>query len=200
MIVKISDIRPSPYNPKQPLTKKQYEALKRNVEKYGFQRDLLVCRDFNNNGKGYICLDGHTAIELLKDLGKEEAECKLVENVVDRKTLSEFITGYAISKKPLINEMYKELGSEFEELFGKSVTFLEGYKQPDFSSIMNKAEQVEQTQYFLTLPADCVRKLKGFCKTKAFKADKYQAVADKIETVEDEKFLEKLFEALFLDE
>lgn len=200
MIVKISDIRPSPYNPKQPLTKKQYEALKRNVEKYGFQRDLLVCRDFNNNGKGYICLDGHTAIDLLKDLGKEETECKLVENVVDRKTLSEFITGYAISKKPLINEMYKELGSEFEELFGKSVTFLEGCKQPDFSSIMNKAEQVEQTHYFLTMPADCVKKLKGFCKTKAFKADKYQAIADKIESVDDEKFLEKLFEALFLDE
>ena len=197
MLVKISDIKPSPYNPKQPLTKKQYEALKRNVEKYGFQRDLLVCKDFNNNGNGFICLDGHTAIELLRDLGKEEIECKLVENVVNRKTLTEFITGYAISKKPLISEMYKELGSDFEELFGKSTKFLEGYKQPDFSAIINKTEEVEQTQYFLNLPADCVKKIKGFCKTKAFKFDKHQAIAEKIESIDEEFFLEKLFEVLF---
>jgi hypothetical protein len=199
MLIKITDIKPSPYNPKQPLTKKQYEALKRNVEKYGFQRDLLVCKDFNNGGEGYICLDGHTAIELLRDLGREEVDCKVVDNVKDRRTLTEFITGYAISKKPLINEMYKELGSDFEELFGKSVTFIEGYKQPDFDEIKNQKMEVEQTSYFLTLPSDCVKKLKNLCKTKAYKTDRYKAIADKIDSVEEEKFLEKLFESLFLE-
>lgn len=201
MLVKISQIKPSPYNPKQLLTKRQYEALKRNVQKYGFQRDLLVCRDFNNNGEGYICLDGHTALELLKDLGREEVDCKLVENVTDRKSLTEFITGYAISKKPLINEMYMELGAEFEEIFGRAATFLEGYKQPDFEAlnVQRNTEIAEQTSYFLTLPADCVKRLKNFCKTKAYKLDRYKAVADKIDSTEDERFLEKLFEALFLD-
>lgn len=200
MLIKISQIKPSPYNPKQAFTKKQYEALKRNVLKYGFQRNLLVCRDFDNDGEGYICLDGHTAIELLKDLGKEEVECKLVENVTDRKTLAEFITGYAISKKPLMGEMYLEVGEQFEELFGKSNKLFEGFKKIDFDFEPKEREKVEQTSYFLTLPADCVKKLKGFCKSKAYKFDRYQAIAEKIDSVGDDKFLEKLFETLFLDE
>lgn len=198
MIIKTSEIKPSPYNPKQPFTKKQYTALKRNVEKYGFQRSLLVCRDFDNDGKGYICLDGHTAIKLLEDMGKTEVDCKLVENVVDRKTLDEFITGYAISKKPLINEMYKELGDKFEELFGQSSKALQGYKEPDYDAIIQ--DEVEQTQYFLQLPSDCVKKLKAFVRSKAFKLDKYKAITSKIEDMEEEMFLEKIFEAIFLDE
>ena len=198
MIIKTSEIKPSPYNPKQPFTKKQYTALKRNVEKYGFQRSLLVCKDFDNGGKGYICLDGHTAIKLLEDMGKTEVDCKVVENVVDRKTLDEFITGYAIAKKPLINEMYKELGDKFEELFGQSSKVLQGYKEPDYDAIVQ--DEVEQTQYFLQLPADCVKKLKSFVRSKAFKLDKYKAIVGKIEEIDETMFLEKLFEAIFLDE
>lgn len=195
MTVKISDIRPSPYNPKAPLSKKQYEALKRNVEKYGFQRDLLVCRDFEGGG-GFICLDGHTALQLLQDIGRSEVECKLVENVTDRKSLAEFITGYAISKKPLISEMFRELGNEFEDIFGKSTKYLE-FKEPDWDGLEKSMEKIEQTQYFLSLPADCVRKLKGLVRSKAFKLDSYKSIASKIDAVEDETFLERLFEALF---
>lgn len=195
MTVSISDIRPSPYNPKAPLSKKQYDALKRNVEKYGFQRDLLVCRDFDG-GKGYICLDGHTALQLLQDIGRTEVECKLVENVTDRKTLAEFITGYAISKKPLISEMFRELGSDFEDIFGKSTKCLE-FKEPDWEGIEKSIERVEQSQYFLSLPADCVKKLKGLVRSKAFKLDAYKSIASKVEAVEDEEFLERLFGALF---
>ena len=65
---------------------------------------------------------------------------------------------------------------------------------------MGKAEDVAQTQYFLNLPSDCVKKLKGLCKSKAFKYDKFQAIADRIESADEEYFLEKLFEALFLEE
>lgn len=197
MLIRIEDIKPSPYNPKQPFTKKQYDALKNNVEKYGFQRDLLVCRDFDHGGEGYICLDGHTAIELLKDLGKEEIECKVVDNVVDRKTLVEFISGYAISKKPLVSQIYNELGEDFESVFGQSATFFEGYKQPDFESISNVIEDVKQTQYFLTLPSDCVSRLKSFVKTKMYKMDKYKAITDRIDKFEDDEFLEGLFSTMF---
>ena len=58
-------------------------------------------------------------------------------------------------------------------------------------------DPVEQTQYFLTLPADCVRKLKNFTKTKAYKLEKYKAIADRIDSMEEERFLECLFSAIF---
>lgn len=192
MLIQLKDIKPSPYNPKQPLTKKQFNALKRNVEKYGFQRDLLVCKDFNSGGIGYICLDGHTAIQLLEELGKTETECKVVENVKNEKTLKEFITGYAISKKPLINEMFKELGSDLEDIFGKTTTFYDAVSKLDFTD-ENQDNAINQKQYFLTLPPDTIKKLKSFIKTKAFKEDKTKAICDKIENVDAEILLQGIF-------
>jgi len=47
------------------------------------------------------------------------------------------------------------------------------------------AENVLQTQYFLTLPPDCVQKLKGFVKTKAFKSNKTEAITEKIESMNE---------------
>lgn len=197
MLIQLDDIKPSPYNPKQPLTKKQFAALKKNVEQFGFQRDLLVCRDFNT-GEGYICLDGHTALELLRELGRNQVECKVVENVTDRKTLTRFITGYAISKKPLINEMFKELGNELEDVFGKSGTFFDEVSKINYSDSESRESQaMNQTQYFLTLPADCVKKLKGFVRTKAYNQDKYKAICGRIEKADEEHFLECLFSSLF---
>lgn len=195
MTVKLSDIKPSPYNPKKPLTKKQYSALKRNVEKYGFQREVLVCRDFDHGGDGYICLDGHTALKLLHDLGKKEIECRLVETVTDLKSLQEFISGWAIQKKPLVQEIFSVLGDDFEDIFGQSSTFFDSDEKLSFD--ISGPDPVEQTQYFLTLPADCVRKLKNLTKTKAYKLDKYKAIADKIDSMEEERFLECLFSAIF---
>lgn len=199
MLIQLDEIKPSPYNPKQPLTKKQFTALKKNVEQFGFQRDLLVCKDFNT-GEGYICLDGHTALDLLKELGKSEIECKLVENVTDRKSLVKFITGYAISKKPLINEMFKELGSELEDVFGKASTFFDDVAKINYDDADSKENQaINQTQYFLTLPVECVKKLKGFVRSKAYNNDKYKAICDKIEDADEEHFLECLFSSLWSD-
>jgi hypothetical protein len=200
MLIALSDIAASPYNPKEPFTKKQLAALKRSIERYGFLRDLLVCRNFDT-GRGYYCLDGHTAVDLLAELGRDSVECRTVENVIDRESLIEFITGYAIHKKPLINEMYKILGARIEEIYGKTAKFYDetGKTEAILSSLKENTGGVNysrQTQYFLTLPEDCVPKLKAFCKTKAFKADKTQAVVEKIDAMNEKLFLENLFQII----
>jgi hypothetical protein len=193
MKIKLSDIKPSPYNPKEPFTKKQLSALKRHVEKHDFLRDLLVCRDFDT-GEGFYCLDGHTAIDILKELGREDADCRVVETVTNKEELIEFISGYAISKKPLYNEIYKSLGARMEEITGKSITFYNEEAKEKLEKTVSSA--VHQTQYFLTLPEDCVSKLKSFVKTKAYKANKTEAIAQKIDQMNEEQFLENVFQII----
>jgi hypothetical protein len=193
MTVKLAEIKPSPYNPKEPLTKKEYSALKRNVEKYGFQRDLLICKDFDT-GIGYYCLDGHTALQLFTDLGVMETSCKLVDNVTDLDTLREFISAWTISKKPLYNEIYKALGSRMEEIVGQSAKFFDGEAKEKYEKTLSSA--VHQTQYFLTLPEDCVTRLKTFVRTKAFKENKTEAICAKIDQMNDGQFLENLFQII----
>ncbi len=72
MYLSISDLKSYSKNPKQEFTKRQYNALLNSCKKYGFVRSLYVCKDFENNTENYIVLDGNTAIQLLKDLGKIE--------------------------------------------------------------------------------------------------------------------------------
>jgi hypothetical protein len=197
--IRLDSIKPSPYNPKEPFTKKRYNALRRHVEKHGFLRDLLICKDYDT-GEGFYCLDGHTAIELLKDLGNAEADCRLVEGVTDYDSLVEFITGYAISKKPSVSEIYKAVGDRMTELFGVDTKFFQEKTAKSVEKIRqnleNSTEYVKQTQYFLTLPPDCVQKLKGFTKTKAFKSNKTEAIVEKIDSMNEQQFLENLFQII----
>jgi len=198
--VPLDSIKPSPYNPKEPFTKKQYEALKRHVGKHGFLRDLLICRNFDA-GEGFYCLDGNTAIKLHRDLGWTEADCKPpIESVTDYDSLVEFVTGYAISKKPIVSEIYKALGERMTELYGADTKFFQE-KIAETAEKVQKAnetiaENVLQTQYFLTLPPDCVQKLKGFVRTKAFKSNKTEAIAEKIDSMDEQQFLENLFQII----
>lgn len=197
MLVKIADIRQSPYNPKQAFTKSQYNAFKKAVNNYGFVRDLLICYDYENINK-YICLDGHSAIQVLQELKIDEVECKIVDKVKDYNSLVRFITTYSIAKKPLISLMYEELGEELTELIGKSTKNLI-VKDIDNSikeAQKRNAEMVEQTSYFLSLNVDTVKKLKSFVKTKAFKINPEHAIKDKINDMDDTEFLENLFEVI----
>ena len=200
MKVPLDSIKPSPYNPKEPFTKKQYEALKRHVGKHGFLRDLLICRNFDT-GEGFYCLDGNTAIDLHRDLGWTEADCKPpVESITDYDSLVEFMVRYSVSKKPLVSEIYKAVGERMSELYGKDATFYKDKTAENIQkireNIQNAAETVKQSQYFLTLPPDCVQKLKGFVKTKSFKSNKTEAIVEKIDSMNEQQFLENLFQII----
>ena len=110
------------------------------------------------------------------------------------------MAGYTIHKKPLFSEFATALGEidfpEFTGLdFGK-FSFdvkIDDIKididkpsenpsqsaEPDNPERKNNTQKNEtpyaderQTQYFLTLPPDCVEKLKNFVKTKAYKQAK----------------------------
>lgn len=197
MLVAIRDIRQSPYNPKQAFTKSQYNAFKKAVNTFGFVRDLLICNDYEAINK-YICLDGHSALEVLKDLNIEQVECKLIDKVVDYNSLVKFITTYSISKKPLVSMMYAVLGDELQDLIGKST---KNIVAKDIDKSIKEAKQrneqiTQQTSYFLTLNPDTVNNLKSFVRTKAYKINPEHAIKDKINELDETEFLENLFEVI----
>jgi len=205
LLIPLSELKPSPWNPKEPLTKKQYAALKKSVDEFGFQRSLCVCRDFQT-GEGFFVLDGNTGLDILKDLRKKKTDCHIVEKVTDEKTMRQFMAGYTIHKKPLFSEFATALGEidfpEFTGLDFSKFSFdvkiddikLDFDKMPGTENITKTNADERQTQYFLTLPPDCVEKLKNFVKTKAYKTSKTEAIAEKIDAMNETQFLENILQ------
>jgi len=217
MLLPLSELKPSPWNPKEPFTKKQLAALKKGIETFGFQRSLCVCRDFIS-GEGYFTLDGNTALELLKELGKKKIDCHIVENVTDERTLQQFMASYSLNKKPIYSEFASKLGElDFSNFtgydFGKfsfdvkidrinpkietradnPVEVQKTDSKPKIQHEETKHEE-KQTQYFLTLPPDCVDKLRQFVRTKAYMNNKTEAIAQKIDAMNDIQFLENVLQ------
>jgi len=217
LLISLSELKPSPWNPKKPFTKKQLAAIKKGIAKFGWKRSLCVCRDFQA-GEGYLVLDGNDAIKILSELKYKEVDCHVVENVTDEQTLQQFMGVYSINKQPLYSEFASALGevdfAEFTGLDYSKFSFDVKIDDLGLGSIGNITETEEeekkeawggkeaesgtvgQTQYFLTLPPDCVEKLKGFVKTKAYKAGKTEAIAKKIDAMNDNQFLENVLQII----
>jgi hypothetical protein len=218
LTISLDELKPSPWNPKTPLTKKELEALKRGIAKFGFQRSLCVCKDYQS-GEGFFTLDGNDALKILRELNFKEIDCHVVEKVTDEKTLQQFMAVYTIHKKPLFSEFATALGkidfSEFTGLdFGKfsfdvkiddiKIDFDKPPETPSQNAPDNHGHKnntppctdERQTQYFLTLPPDCVEKLKNFVKTKAYKTGKTEAIAEKIDAMNDTQFLENILQII----
>ncbi|GHV82127.1 hypothetical protein AGMMS49991_06850 [Spirochaetia bacterium] len=203
MLLPLSDIKPSPFNPKKPLTKKQYNAVKKGVEQFGFQRSLCVCKDFDG-GNGYICLDGNTALAILADIGKKKVDCHIVDKVTDRKSLAQFMAAYSINKEPIYSEFAVELESiDFEEFTGLSFDkfsfedIIDNFDttaiEADFGDEANNAQG--KSQHFLTLPQGAIDEVKSLVRSKAYKQNGGKAIVDKIDKLDETALLEAIFTA-----
>ncbi|GHU93791.1 hypothetical protein FACS189479_05700 [Spirochaetia bacterium] len=203
MLLALSDIKPSPFNPKKPLTKKQYNAVKKCVNEFDFKRSLCVCKDFVS-GEGYLCLDGNTALEILAAIGKKKVDCHIVDKVTDRKSLARFMAGYSINKEPIYSEFAAELGNiDFEEFTGLSFDkfsfedIIDNFDttaiEADFGDESDNAQG--KSQHFLTLPQGAIDEVKSLVRSKAYKQDGGKAIVDKIDKLDETALLEAIFTA-----
>jgi len=80
--VPIDKVEPWDENPKG-IKKADYERLKRQIQKLGVYKPLVVCKE---NGK-YVVLGGNMRIRALKELGVKEVEVSVVEAKTDREKL-----------------------------------------------------------------------------------------------------------------
>ena len=81
---KLKDLKPAEYNPRKRLTTedKEYQDIKRSVERFGYVDPIIVNRD------GTI-IGGHQRYFVLSDLGYEEAQASVVDlNKNDEKALN----------------------------------------------------------------------------------------------------------------
>lgn len=71
---KLSELRPADYNPRKLLTPedKEYQDIKRSIEKFGYVDPIII------NSDGTV-IGGHQRINVLMDLGYDEADVVIVD-------------------------------------------------------------------------------------------------------------------------
>lgn len=90
--IKLSELNPASYNPRQ-ITKDEFEGLKKSLETFGQQENLIVNKD-------YTVVSGHQRLEAMKALGWTEAICNVVDlDKHQEKKLNVIMNSTAISGK-----------------------------------------------------------------------------------------------------
>ena len=83
--IKIKDLKPAEYNPRQ-ATKEQQEHLKNSLKKFGIVEPIIVNR---NKERLNIIVGGHFRVRELKKLGYKEVDCVYVDlNLEEEKELN----------------------------------------------------------------------------------------------------------------
>ena len=128
---KLTELNPAKYNPRKELKPgdKEFEKLKNSIENFGYV-ELIVVNEGNKN----TVISGHQRLNVLKHLGKTEAECVVVN-------LDE------ASEKALNIAMNKVTGEWNEQLLAdlivdlQNVNFdldLTGFEVPEIEQLMSK--------------------------------------------------------------
>lgn len=90
--IKLSDLNPAEYNPRT-ITKEEFEGLKKSLETFGQQENLIVNKDMT-------VISGHQRLEAMKVLGWTEAVCNMVDlDKHQEKKLNVIMNSTAISGK-----------------------------------------------------------------------------------------------------
>jgi ParB-like chromosome segregation protein Spo0J len=70
--IEISKLKPATYNPRQ-ITTKQYNDLKKSIERFGLVDPIIVNEYFVENG--YVVVGGHQRLKICKELKYTEIDC-----------------------------------------------------------------------------------------------------------------------------
>lgn len=90
--LKLSELNPAEYNPRT-ITKEEFEGLKKSLETFGQQENLIVNKDMT-------VISGHQRLEAMKALGWTEAVCNMVDlDKHQEKKLNVIMNSTAISGK-----------------------------------------------------------------------------------------------------
>ena len=135
-VMPLESLNPAPYNPRKDLkpTDPEFEKLKASIESFGYVEPIIV-----NKRTGRV-VGGHQRLKVLKHLGKEEAECVIVDLAEsEEKALNvalNKVSGERDDEK--LDALMKELAEtdfditltgfdakELEKMFGEDVTIKE---------------------------------------------------------------------------
>lgn len=181
----VADIKPSDYNPRVTLTKKDfaYQALEKSVNEFGLVVPLII------NGRTNTLISGHQRLMLLKEKGVEETEVVVVDlpeskakalcvamNKISGKwnygmlaeILEELVNiGEDISSIGFSKAEIQELLGEFEVLGDVDVPVVpkKNDKEKGIKCVIGEYEFRIEEDYFSRIMAD-IREKVGFTKEK----------------------------------
>jgi len=70
-LIKINKLKPAKYNPRQ-ITKKQYNDLKKSIEKFDLVDPIIVNKD-------YTVIGGHQRLKVCKELNYKDVDCVILD-------------------------------------------------------------------------------------------------------------------------
>ena len=78
--ININQLKNSKYNPRKDLKKDdiEYQKIKRSIEEFGYVSPLIINKEFEIIG-------GHQRVKVLKELGYEEIDCVVIDNISKEK-------------------------------------------------------------------------------------------------------------------
>ncbi len=114
VIMKVSDIRPAEYNPRVELKPgdREYEALKKSLDRFGVAVPLVVNRTTGN------LVSGHQRLNVLREQGAEEVEVVVIEADPEREKLLN------IAMNKIEGDWdYEKLEAMFEDISPEDIDF-----------------------------------------------------------------------------
>lgn len=126
-VMKLKDLRPAPYNPRETLKPgdNEYESLKNSLGKFELVVPLIM-----NTATGFL-VSGHQRLNVLKAAGVEEAEVVLIDVAPDREKL----LNVALNK--IDGEWdYDKLKDVFQELEADDIQFT-GFSQDELVNLFD---------------------------------------------------------------
>lgn len=125
-IMKISDILPSPHNPRKPISAEdeEYQSIKRSIERLGYVEPLVV-NSVNNH-----CVSGNNRLTVLKDIGFYEVECVVISENDENREIALTIALNRIKGRwdnELLEDLLNSLDSKLLEFTGFSPDELDRY-------------------------------------------------------------------------
>ena len=136
----LSELNPAKYNPRKALKPgdKEFEKLKNSIENFGYVELIVV-----NTRTGNTVISGHQRLSVLKHLGREEAECVLVDlDVNNEKALN-------IAMNKIVGEWDTEkltnlLGELKAEDFDLSFT---GFEPVDLEKLLGTKDEAKEDDF-----------------------------------------------------
>ena len=191
----LDKLLPSPYNPKRPFNQKEMAALERSVQEFGFSSVLICCECWDNEGFYYV-LDGNTRLELLKSIGVESADCKIID-IKDYKTLQKFVIVFDDTKKKYKVEEIADLirtDDYFADLTEMTSTPFKIEIKESIGADLTGLEEIDR--YMLALPAGSLTTIKKMVIRKAA-SDTHDMIVQKLDEANDDEFCSCLLSALY---
>lgn len=145
-LLKLKDLKRAEYNPRKN-TKEQQEQLRKSLTKFGCVEPIIVNK---NKDRENIIVGGHFRVQELLKMGREEAECVIVDlNKDDEKELNLRLnanTGgwdYELLYKNFSYSMLNEVGFDFDKMEMEAGKLIEKYEELKKEEEDGEQEEIE---------------------------------------------------------